>query len=251
MWSGQRRFSSSLRFSRTFSVSFTVCTASASSRGCLGGLRGGDGGIVNDGYRRVGRGDDAGAVERPDDQHPQLPARLELLAGQRAGHHAQRDGVDFDAFQPHHGGRVQQQLPQQRVVERVLALLVQDLVDPVEVGAGRHRDVDHRARPVLGEVDRFDDLAVGDGEQLAIRGAQPGHPQRHVLDGAARLGGDPRDGQRDQVAEAVLLLDDDEKAREQILDQLLSAETQRRTQHRGRRDEPAHRELQHVADLQR
>ena len=58
-----------------------------------------------------------------------------------------------------------------------LAFLVQDLVDPVEVGAGRHRDVHHRACPVLGQVDRLDDLAVGNGQHLAVRRAQPSHPQ--------------------------------------------------------------------------
>ena len=52
----------------------------------------------------------------------QLTAGFELLTGQRAGHQSQGDGVDFDAFHPHQGGRIQQQLPQNLVVAGMLAL---------------------------------------------------------------------------------------------------------------------------------
>jgi len=103
----------------------------------------------------------------PDDQHPQLPARLELFAGQRARHHAQGDGLEFDALHTMTVGASSSNSPA-TVIHRVFTLLVQDLVDAVQVGGGRHRDVHHRASPVLRQIDRLDDLAVGNGENLAI-----------------------------------------------------------------------------------
>ena len=113
---------------------------------------------------------------------------FELLTGQRPGHHPQRHGVDFNAFDAHQSGRIQQQLTEDGVIQGALALLAQHLADPAEVDAGRDRDVHHGARPVLGLVDRLDDLAVRNGHHLAIRGTQPGHPQRHVLYRAAGFG---------------------------------------------------------------
>ncbi len=53
------------------------------------------------------------------------------------------------------------------------------------MSAGR-RDghVDDGAGPILGHVQRFDDLAVGHGVHLTVAGAQLGDAQRDILDGA-------------------------------------------------------------------
>ena len=55
-----------------------------------------------------------GAAQRADDQYTDLSANLELLAGQRAGHHPQVHGVEFDALHAHQLGRMQEERAQTR-----------------------------------------------------------------------------------------------------------------------------------------
>ena len=59
--------------------------------------------------------------------------------------------------------------------------------------------------------------------------------KRDVLDGAEGVVRHSSHAQLDQVAEAVLLLGDDEEPAEQVLHQPLRPETERGAQHGGRR----------------
>ena len=186
--------------------------------------------------------DDAGAAQCPHDQHADPAAHLVLFARQRARHHPQIDGVQLDAFHAHQLRRIQEQILQRGVLDRLFRHLVQHVVDGVEIGRRRHRDVDDRPRPVLRQVQRLDDLPVGDGEHLTLGGPQLGDPQRDVLDRALRRRRDAGDRQRHQITEAVLLLGDDEEPGEQVLHDALRAETERGAEHRGRCDQRSHRD---------
>ena len=66
--------------------------------------------------------------------------------------------------------------------------------------------------------------------------AQPGDPQRDLLDGADRLAG------VDDVADAVLVLEDHEDAGEEVLDQALRAEAERHAADTGRRQQRPERD---------
>src|SRR5919199_22969 len=198
--------------------------------------------------RRRRRDVEAGPPEGLDDAGAQVAADLELLAGQRAGHHPDVDLLEVERLHTHHAGRVEQQRAQPLVAEGLRADLLEDVVDPADVHRRRHRDVDDRARPVAGEVDDLHDLPVGQGDHLAVGGAQPGDPQRDVLDRALGrvAAADHRDG--DDVAEAVLPLGDDEEARQHVADDPLRAEAQPDAQHGRRRHQPADRDARLVQD---
>ena len=100
----------------------------------------------------------------------------------------------------------------------------------LEVGVVGHLDVEQRARPVLRLVADPPDLAVGHVPHRAVDGAQPGGAQRHGLDGAGRLAVEV-----DDVADAELVLDQDEDAREEVAHQRLGAEAERDAEDPGAR----------------
>jgi hypothetical protein len=105
-----------------------------------------------------------------------------------------------------------------------------------------------RSAEVLGQVERFHDLAVGHSEHLAVAGPQLGDPQRDVLDRAYRVivGGDR---QLDQIAEAVLLLGDDEESAQEVLDDALRSETEGSTEDGSRGHQRADGQTERVDDV--
>ena len=105
----------------------------------------------------------------PHDQHAQPAADLELLARQRARDHAQVDGVELDALHAHQLRRVEQQIASAaRPPSPCRRRSCSTSLTWLRSARGRHRDVDDGAGPVLRQVDRLDDLAVGDREHLAV-----------------------------------------------------------------------------------
>jgi len=162
-------------------------------------------------------GGDATAQGTPD---------KELSARQRAGHDAHVDLVDLDALDTHDRRGVKELRVEVGVGVGFAANLTQDLAGVPDVDRQRERHIDHRSGPVPRQVGELDDLAVRSDDHLAVRGADLGHPQGHVLDRADHVARDSRYSDLDQVAEAVLPLRDDEEARQQILDQTLRAEAQ-------------------------
>jgi hypothetical protein len=158
-------------------------------------------------------------VEGGLDALAQQPADPPLLAGRRLDDEAQRDAVDAQLLDAPQVGRLQH--------GRVrLGDLAGDALDDrlgvVEVGAVGDLDVQQRARPVLAHVAHAADVAVGHVPDGAVDAAQPRGAQADGLDGAGRGGVEV-----DDVADAELVLDEDEDARQEVLDQRLGAEAQR------------------------
>ena len=88
--------------------------------------------------------------------------------------------------------------------------------------------------------------AVRHGDDLAVGRAHPGDAQGDVLDGAGgRLAG-ADDADRDDVAEAVLPLGDDEEPGEHVADDPLGAEAEPDAEHRRRGDQSGHRHAEPV-----
>ena len=193
--------------------------------------------------RAIGGRDDARPSQRGDHQHAQLPADLELLAGQRARHHAQVDRVEFDALHAHQLRRVQQQVLQ--LEGRAIAFSDTPCstsftwLRSAVVGTGMSMTA--RAQ----SLDRFTVLTIcplgmvntspSDDRSLVTRSVTSSTVPRGLL-------GDTGDRQRDQVTEAVLLFGDDEEPRQQVLHDALCAEAQRGAQHRGGRHQRADRD---------
>ena len=100
----------------------------------------------------------------------------------------------------------------------------------------RELDVQQRARPVLALVADADDRAVGHVPDRPVGGAQPRRAQRHRLDRPAR-----RAVEVDDVADAELVLGEDEHARQEVLDERLRAEARARRRRRRRRPAAARR----------
>ena len=114
---------------------------------------------------------------------------------------------------------------------RSCATLAEHPLHPGQVLAVADGDVEHRARPVLAHVAHAQDLAVADVPDGAVEVAQPRDPQADRLDGAARL------AEVDDVADAVLVLEDHEDAGQEVLDQALGAEAEREADDAGAGDD--------------
>ena len=106
--------------------------------------------------------------------------------------------------------------------DRIGRHLTADVVDDrdrlVDVGAERDHDVLVDPRPGPGPVAGNLDLAVRDGVDDAVEVAERRPPEAEVLDRAAHP------GDRDDVALAELVLDEDERAVEVVADEALRAE---------------------------
>ena len=114
------------------------------------------------------------------------------------------------------------------VLPQVVGDVLEHLLDPVRSSVERDRDVEHGARPVLAHVADPEDLAVADVPDGAVDVAEPGDAQADRLDGAAGL------AEVDDVADAVLVLEDHEDAGQEVLDQALRAEAERDADDRRR-----------------
>ena len=91
----------------------------------------------------------------------------------------------------------------------------------VDVGAVRDRDVEDRARPLLRLVADAVDLAVRDVPDDAFDVAQARRAQRDVFDRARR------DAEVDDIADTDLVFEDDERAGDEVAEQVLRAERER------------------------
>ncbi len=91
----------------------------------------------------------------------------------------------------------------------------------------RHADVDHRARPAAGLVAHHLDLAVGHDVHDPVDVPQHHHPKGHLLDRAALT------RRLDHVADRELVLEQNEEARDDVLDQALRAERDGQAQNAG------------------
>ena len=109
----------------------------------------------------------------------------------------------LDALHAHHLRLVEQKVGQAVVAHCRRRHLAQHIVDPVDVGRGRDGNVHHGAGPILRQVQRFDDLAVG--EVYTSPSQVRSRVTRRVTSSTVPRAASRRHGQRDEVAEAVLL----------------------------------------------
>ena len=112
----------------------------------------------------------------------------------------------------------------------------------VDVGVGGQAHVQQRPGPLLRHVADPEDVAVGDVPHGAVHVAQPGGAQAHGLDGAAGLTG------VDDVADPVLVLDQHEGPRDEVLDQALRAEAEGNPGDAGAGDQQAEGDAQLAQD---
>ena len=97
----------------------------------------------------------------------------------------------------------------------------------VDVGIRRHRQIDDHPRPALRQIADAEDLAVADVPERPVHIADVGHAHAHVLD-------DPRgESEVDDVADADLVLGDDEDAVEDVLHDVLRPEAETRADRGG------------------
>src|ERR1035437_9651284 len=169
------------------------------------------------------------STKRRRDPSAQRKPDQELSAGQGTGHYAYMDLVDLDALHAHHRWFIKELSVEFVVVKDFASYLAQDLADVADVDAGRERHIDHGPSPVARQVGELRDRAVRGADDLAVGGADLGHSQRHVLDGADDATRDANAGDADEVAETVLPFGDDEESCEQVLDQALSPKPERNT----------------------
>jgi hypothetical protein len=108
-----------------------------------------------------------------------------------------------------------------------------------DIGVAIDLDVQQRARPLLRLVPHPLDLAVGDVPDDALDVADTGRSQAHAFDGAADATGRAPDGSAhvDDIAHAVLVLDEHEEPRQEVADEGLGTEAERDTEHAGAGDQ--------------
>ena len=188
----------------------------------------------------AGRRHDAGGVEGELDAGPQLPRDPPLLVRRGLDDEPDRHRVEGERLDAPDLGRGEDLLRPRRVLGERERSLGDHLLRAIDVGAVRHRDVEHHARPLLRLVPDARDRAVRDVPDDAFDVAQARRAQRHVLDGAGR------EAEVDDVTDADLILHDHERAVDEVAQQVLRAERERHTdqararEHRAAGD-PEHR----------
>jgi hypothetical protein len=116
--------------------------------------------------------------------------------------------------------------------------------DLVGVGARVDTDVEGSDRVVAREVGDGGDLAVGDDVESAVCVADGGASKGEVFDGALEA------GEADDLADVVLVFDEDENTVEHVLEDALCAEADGDAQNAGRSEKGLVADVQKVEDLQ-
>ena len=177
-----------------------------------------------------------GRVEGALEAFAHLALDGEVLAGHALRDRADRHRRPGDRLDAEHLGLVDELLAPDGVGGHRGHGLADHRDDPLDVLGVGDRHVDERRGEALRPVADPDDLAVADVPGDAVRVAQPGDPQGHLLDRADGLTG------VDDVADAVLVLEDHEDPGEEVLDQALGAEAERDAGDAGRREQRPERD---------
>src|SRR6185437_4965365 len=164
---------------------------------------------------------DAVLGERLEEELSELAAGRPLLRRANRAEDLQGDAALVDRFDALDPRRLQDPALPDRVVVHLAAELVDDLDRLVDIGPEGDRDVlvdpGPRPGPVAGDLD----LTVRHRVDDAVEVAQRRPPQAEVL----HRPGDA--GDRDDIALAVLVLDEDQRAVEVVADEALRAEPDR------------------------
>jgi len=156
--------------------------------------------------------------EADEDAAAQLAEDAVALVGADAHEHGVECLGAGDAVYAGDGGLGEEEILEGGIVADLVGELGECGDDLVGIGGGVHADVEDRHGVVAGEVLDGGDLAVGDDVHGAVGVAQGSAAQGHLLDGAGEA------GDLDEVADGVLVLDEDVDAVEDVLEDGLRAE---------------------------
>ncbi len=129
------------------------------------------------------------------------------------------------------------------VVADVAGYLTEDGDDLIGICAGVNADVEAGDGEVAGEVGDSGDLAVGDDVEGAVAVAEAGAAEGEVFDGAFES------GENDDLADVVLVFDEDEDAVEHVLEDGLCAEAYAHADDSGGGEDGLVGDVEDVEDL--
>ena len=186
--------------------------------GLLGGWGGGVGCAEDEHVGGVVAEGDAVFLEGEDDAAAELAEDAVALVGADADVDGIGDGAAFDLVDAEDDGVGDGDVLEGGVVADFGGDVAEDGDDFVGVGAGVDADVEGGDGVVAGEVGDGGDLAVGDDVEGAVGVAQGGAAEGEVFDGAFEA------GDVDDLADVVLVFDEDEDAVEHVFEDALRAE---------------------------
>src|SRR5271154_3811812 len=187
---------------------------------------------------------DALFLEGKDDAAAEFAEDEVALVGADADLNEVGDGAAFDLIDAEALGVGDGDVLEVGVVAEVVGDFAEDGDDFVGVGAGVDRDVEIGDGVVAGEIGDGGDLVVGDDVEGAVGVANGGAAEGEVLDG-------PLDaGDVDDLADVVLVFDENEGAVEHVLEDALRAEADRDAQNASRGEKWLVGDVQNVENLE-
>jgi hypothetical protein len=184
----------------------------------LGGRGGGVGRAQNEHVSGVVAEGDAFFFEGDDDAATEFAKDAVALVGPDTDLDGVGDSATFDLVDAGDDGVGDGDVFEDGVVADVAGYLTEDGDDLIGIGAGVYADVEAGDGVVAGEVGDGGDLAVGDDVEGAIAVAEAGAAEGEVFYGAFES------GENDDLADVVLVFDEDEDAVEHVLEDGLCAE---------------------------
>ncbi len=170
---------------------------------------------------------DAVSFEGDDDAAAEFAEDAVALVGPNTDLDGVGDGAAFDLVYAQDDRVCDGDVFECGVVADVVGYLTQDRDDLIGIGAGVNADVEAGDGVVAGEVGYGGDLAVGDDVEGAVAVAKAGAAEGEVFDGAFES------GQNNDLADVVLIFDEDEDAVEHVLEDGLGAEADADTDDSG------------------
>ena len=133
--------------------------------------------------------------------------------------HAQNGAIESKRLDAQHARPIHQRRRPIRIDAKIAANFFED-GERASHGFGRwDRHVHQHLRPIAAEIGNLADQAIGNGDARAFAIADHGAAQRDVLHFADFV------VDADQIADYVLIFENDEETVDEILDQMLRAET--------------------------
>ncbi len=168
------------------------------------------GGVVAEGDAVLFEGEDDAAAEFAED--------AVALIGSDADLDGVGDGAAFDLVDAEDDGVGDGDVFEDRVVSDVVGDLAEEGDDLVGIGAGVDGDLESGDGVVAGEVGDGGDLAVGDDVEGSVGVAEGGAAEGEVFDRSFET------GEQDDLADVVLVFNEDEDSVEHVFEDGLGAE---------------------------
>ena len=183
----------------------------------LGRRGGGVGGAEDEHVGRVVTEGDAVFFKGEDDAAAQFAKNDIALIGADTELDGVCDGAAFDLVDPEDDRIGDSDVFEGRIVAYLIGYAAEDGDDFVGIGAGVNADIEGGDGVVAGEVRDGGDLAVRDDIESAVGIAHSGATEGEVFDGAFES------GDVDDLADVVLVFDEDEDAVDHVLEDALRA----------------------------